>query len=183
MENLTLTQGENCTNEYEAFKKFIDHVKENKGQPGWKRLRAEYFGDDLKDKDSTEFFVGSKGGIVGVSDKDDFDLWLRQRLNRTMRRMKMTNELLKELKSLDLFSLDEWDGAMGALFSIASEMFMRDLDIPSEWGYSPGMTDDPREPESIEFEACKEASDSDLEETGKMLNRYLDILKKQGKDY
>lgn len=95
----------------------------------------------------------------------------------------MSNELLKEFKNLDLFSMDEWGGAMGALFSIASEMFMRGLDIPPEWGYSPGMADDPREPDSIEFEACKEASDCDLEETGKLLNRYLDILRAQGKDY
>jgi hypothetical protein len=72
---------------------------------------------------------------------------------------------------------------MAMHFAIAGEMLHRGLNIPFDWDYSPGMADDPREPDSIEFDLCLEASDADLERAGNILHRYEDFLRRHGKDY
>lgn len=93
----------------------------------------------------------------------------------------MNNKLLRGLAIGS--GTDSWGWAMGCWFSIAAEAWKRNLEIPHQWKYQPGASNDPRDPESYEYAYCIEASDDELIEAGNILERYLRLLKKQGYDY
>lgn len=78
---------------------------------------------------------------------------------------------------------DAWGSAMIAFFTLANELYMRGADIPSEWGYSPGMVDDPREPEDYFYDMFRMTGEFMLLEIGNLLHRYTEHLKYHGEDY
>lgn len=78
---------------------------------------------------------------------------------------------------------DPWGSAMDVFFPIASELYMRGVDIPSQWGYAPGLTDDPRDPENYYTDLIINESDNDLLEFGNLLHRYTNYLDRAGCSY
>ena len=92
------------------------------------------------------------------------------------------NPLIKEMK-LSGNTYDIWGFSMGAFFAVASELYYRGLDIPSSWGYSPGLSGDSRELDTMESDLCLESNDSDLLNAGLILERFTDYLRTKGKDY
>ena len=93
----------------------------------------------------------------------------------------MKSQLLKEFR--EFFSGDDWSDAMSCFFAVADEMYVRDLDIPSQWGYGPGMSSDPRDKSAFQWEVALTAKDDDLLKAGRVLSRYCDLLKRYEKDY
>ena len=91
------------------------------------------------------------------------------------------NILIKEFKfGFDLG--DPYGSSMSCLFAIADELWVRDVELPLEWKYSPGMANDPRQ-DTYEASVVLDFSDKLLLRAGHILDRYINILKKQGKDY
>lgn len=79
---------------------------------------------------------------------------------------------------------DMWGEAMGTFFTVAAELYHRgDFYVPPKWDYSPGMAEDPREPEDYFYDMCIECSTADLQKFGHLLNRYTGFLKRAGHSY
>lgn len=97
--------------------------------------------------------------------------------------MQLTFSELKNEFNILRDSGDPWGSCMSMFFSVASEMWWRGLDIPAAWGYSPGMTSDPRQLDDLEAQVCLEATDEALEAMGDFLHRYAELIKKAGRDY
>ena len=79
------------------------------------------------------------------------------------------------------YSGDAWGNTMSWWFAVAGEMYTRNLPIPVEWRYRPGVS--PKEPDAYETEVCEHASDGALIHFGNVLHRYANKLKAAGKDY
>lgn len=94
-----------------------------------------------------------------------------------------TLEQIKPDINLTWDSGDKWGSAMMLFFDCASELYARGADIPPEWGYSPGLCDDPREEESYFYDIFKETEIDSLIRLGNILNRLCNIYKAQGLDY
>ena len=83
-----------------------------------------------------------------------------------------------------VFDGDAWGCSLQALFAIAGELHYRGFDTPEDWGYQPGaMGGDPRVVEDIWFSECETASPEELEHFGNVLSRYINILRRAGRDY
>lgn len=91
-----------------------------------------------------------------------------------------SNLVLRDFR--DIFdSGDKWGSAMGALFTVEGEMYMRGLD--SVGGFKPGAVSDPRERDDYLFEVCEEVDDDDLVYAARVLNRYVDLCRRAGLNY
>jgi hypothetical protein len=102
-------------------------------------------------------------GSVTVTEETQRMRWLKAHADK--------NALLFEVR-LDVVA-DDWDGAMSALFAIASELWWRGSTVPASWQYSPGCAADPREHEDSLFGVCEETLDDDLHYAGNVLHRYI----------
>ena len=79
---------------------------------------------------------------------------------------------------------DPWGSTLSTFFAVAAELHHRgDFYIPPDWGYSPGMAEDPREPEDYFYDLCVECSTADLQKFGSLMNRYTDCLRRAGRSY
>lgn len=78
---------------------------------------------------------------------------------------------------------DPWGAAIVAFFGVAAELCHRGESTPAHWQYSPGMGDDPREPEDYLFEDFEQADTEDLIQFGNVLERYTRNLDRTGKSY
>jgi len=76
---------------------------------------------------------------------------------------------------------DWWGDTMGWFFAVCGEMHERDLPIPAQWQYSPGIS--PKDPDLYESRVCEVASDAALLTFGRALHRYAAILKAAEMDY
>jgi len=94
----------------------------------------------------------------------------------------MKNTLLKELVAFGSAGCDSWSWSMSCFFAVTSEMFYRGLNIPAKWQYTPliDVYGDSRDKECYEFEFCKNATGTDLEHAGQILDRYTRLLKQAG---
>jgi hypothetical protein len=89
------------------------------------------------------------------------------------------SDLMSELRLAQ--SGDWWGDTMAWLFAVCGEMHERDLPIPAEWHYQPGIQ--PKDPDLYETEICEAASDQALRTFGRALHRYAAKLKEAGQDY
>lgn len=76
---------------------------------------------------------------------------------------------------------DPWGHAMGGFFDVAAEMDLRDLPIPSEWGYragagGPEVSDEARP-------LLESLPDETLYQLGELLHRLTERLDRQGRSY
>lgn len=80
---------------------------------------------------------------------------------------------------------DEWGDCMGALFSVAEEMYYREIGPPDDWQYNPGAgcSGDPRRLDSLWHPELENVTDEALCNFGALLMRYRGMLKHAGKDY
>ena len=88
---------------------------------------------------------------------------------------------LKEFRIASDWKYDPWGSVMNVFFDLAFIALERDLDIPSEWGFNPGM--DCVDEESYWVPMLRECSDEDLITIGRFLNKYNDLLHLTGKSY
>lgn len=88
---------------------------------------------------------------------------------------------LKQEYRLQSDSYDKWGSAMNALFDVSAELWWRGEFIP--WDYSPGATDDPREPNSYMAEVSADTDTDALLAFGRVLDRYTDQLRRADLDY
>lgn len=77
---------------------------------------------------------------------------------------------------------DPWGTAMSAWFDVASHLFEKG-NCPREWQYKPGMGGNHIEEDSYYYEFLQVLDAEQLESIGKLLYRYCEILKLNGKDY
>ena len=92
------------------------------------------------------------------------------------------NDLINEMKVG--FDSDYWGSGMICFFSVAHEMYHRDLDIPNKWGFSPGVgSGDLREHDDYCFPFCEDATDETLLNAGNILNKYTSYLRYNQLDY
>jgi hypothetical protein len=75
---------------------------------------------------------------------------------------------------------DWWGDTMSWWFAVAGEMYTRNMPIPTEWHYRPGIN--PKD-DSYEAEICEQAGNQALLIFGRALTRYAAKLKQAGKDY
>lgn len=95
-------------------------------------------------------------------------------------------ELRKEFRMSD-YRYDPWSCCLGMHFAICD--VLRDVgeDIPSSWGYSPGLGGP--DTEDFGFQTLKEGLEGilwntqDLESFGNILSRYASKLRVAGKNY
>lgn len=79
---------------------------------------------------------------------------------------------------------DAWGDAMSFAFPLCEILYLRDEhDIPELMRFRPGAGGIELNEECSITEDLKEFDTETLEEFGRILNRLLDILKKQGRDY
>jgi hypothetical protein len=78
---------------------------------------------------------------------------------------------------------DKWGSVMSIFWPLAAELWWRGELVPPEWGFYPGLGDDPREHDEYFFEVCEGTSTEDLLYFGKLLDRYCNFVKRAGKDY
>ena len=86
---------------------------------------------------------------------------------------------------------DAWGDYFGALVDVASVLYVRSEDVPSEWRFraAPGLNEDGLRSDSFLAGEFLELLDdgtitaSDLRDTGRVLDRYTSILRTQGRDY
>lgn len=92
---------------------------------------------------------------------------------------------LKEFYRMSRDAGDEWGDCVSALFSVAAEMYFREIGPPDDWRYKPGAacTGDPREEDSLWGPELKDTTDEDLCKFGALLMRYRGMLKHAEKDY
>jgi hypothetical protein len=89
-------------------------------------------------------------------------------------------ELKHELRMND-FSGDGWGTVMHAFFDVAESMYARNIDIPTEWAFRPGLhaSEGPEE----DFYGFMETDASQLQKIGAFLYRVTNKLRYLGKDY
>lgn len=96
------------------------------------------------------------------------------------------NPFLQEMR-LSFDRYDPWGSAMGYLFAIAAVVHVRTGDTPDSWQYRPSpllgaeiLEDDDVDYETIE---AREHPTDVLIDAGNVLNRYVAILRRHGRDY
>ena len=94
-----------------------------------------------------------------------------------------TYEDLKAEYRLMQDSGDKWGSAMECFFSLCAELWMRGAYDAPEWGYSPGIADDPREPDGGYYEIFIDAQTDALQKLGALMFRYTGILEAAGHSY
>lgn len=77
---------------------------------------------------------------------------------------------------------DTWGDALDAHFEIGGRMYKRNMPIPSEWEYRPGLGD-PCERDSYWHGIFAKCTNKQLKEIGNFLFRYCRFLKFKGVDY
>jgi len=95
----------------------------------------------------------------------------------------MKNELLDILR-IDL-PIDRWGHAMSAWFDVAEEMYIRDINIPEQWKFNPGIgvLRGERNEGSLFKVFGIELTDDELIYAGRVLERYTSILDSAGMSY
>ena len=78
---------------------------------------------------------------------------------------------------------DLWGENMEAWFAVAAELCYRGENVPADWEYRAGMSDDPREHDSFWFDILVEADSEHLLLFGNYLNARSECLKAAGLDY
>lgn len=130
-----------------------------------------------------------KNRLRVIERPDDFDDDEIEKIDSFLAWIKQANPLdggdrsFQNLK--DEFRLtgngDVWGNTMAWWFAVALEMNDRGLTIPDEWKFRAGAGRS--DADTLEGEACQQASEEALEEFGALLNRYADYLKFKGKSY
>ena len=87
----------------------------------------------------------------------------------------------QEFRIASDWKYDPWGSIMEVFFQVAFHALERGLNIPSEWGFNPGM--DSVDEDSYWFSMLSECSDSDLLHIGQFCNKYNDLLHLTGKSY
>jgi hypothetical protein len=87
-----------------------------------------------------------------------------------------------ELRILGI-ECDPWGTAMGAFFECAGRMHKRGLNIPHEWGYSPGIGGDGTDKDDYWHSLFARSGNKQLLEIGNYLHRLTNALRKAGKSY
>jgi len=88
----------------------------------------------------------------------------------------------KEFRITD-FKYDPWGCSMEAFLECAGRMNRRNLDIPSEWEYRPGMGSDGTDRDNYWYPLFGRCGNSQLKEIGSFLHRYTNYLRYKGRDY
>ena len=78
---------------------------------------------------------------------------------------------------------DNWGTTMECWFESVGNLWYKNEDIPVEWKYSPGMTNDPRNSESYWHVDMKHTKLPVLWDIAKFCSKYAHILDKAGKSY
>ena len=78
---------------------------------------------------------------------------------------------------------DKWGSAMGAFFGAAAELSHRGESTPHHWQYSPGLSDDPREPDDYLYADFAATDTDDLVKFGNIMERYTRNLDRIGESY
>ena len=101
--------------------------------------------------------------------------------------MKKKTFTIKEFKAeFRLICTDTWGETMEVWFTIAEELWFRNLAVPSEWEFRPSAiltTNDGREKDSYWFELFDKAKAKDLRKIGALIHRYAQFLKYKKIDY
>jgi hypothetical protein len=87
-------------------------------------------------------------------------------------------------KEFKLFrdTYDAWGESLSLQFEIAAELWWRG-EVPAHWGYSPGATDDPRDPEAYYTILLAQETTEDLTAFGNVLARHVRLLAHMGCSY
>lgn len=97
-----------------------------------------------------------------------------------MKNQKHTPETVFRIHS----SGDAWDDAMNACFVLCEILYLRDeYDVPEMMSFRPGAGGVQLNDECIMTQELNEFDTVTLEVFGKKLNRLINILKAQGRDY
>ena len=78
---------------------------------------------------------------------------------------------------------DKWGSAMSCFFALSSELWMRGAYESIEWDYSPGLCDDPREPDDYFYDVFLNTSTAALQKLGDLMHRYTEALDRTGHSY
>lgn len=93
------------------------------------------------------------------------------------------NGIIKQMKQ-GFDNADAWGSVMCMFFPVAIEMDIRGLTIPHEWGYRAGCGGPTHDDDNDFYTSIiQDAENATLEQAGRILNRYCDILKAHKKDY
>jgi hypothetical protein len=93
-----------------------------------------------------------------------------------------SKQILQELKATN--DGDNWGWAMSVAFPLCEILYLRDEhDIPELMRFRPGMGGVNLEEDCHVTEILKDQETCDLEQIGRVLNRYMEILKQKGEDY
>lgn len=98
------------------------------------------------------------------------------------------NALLDEVR-LDDIEYDPFGTSMLWLGAIADESWWEGEPVPSEWGYRPAMGQGAPDPDDYRASRVHsmlldgEVSMADLLAAGRVLDRYIDVLKADGRSY
>ena len=96
-----------------------------------------------------------------------------------MNTQKQLSQIYKENSSGD-----SWGDAMAMGFALCEVLYLRDeFDVPDLMKFRPGILGVVIEDENTLAQSLQDFETSDLETFGRKINRLIDILKKQGKDY
>lgn len=91
---------------------------------------------------------------------------------------------IKEFKNeFRLICSDTWGDAMEAWFECVGRMNRRNLEIPANWNYRPGMGSDGTDKESYWYPLFGRCGNKQLTSIANFLERYCRFLKLAGKDY
>ncbi len=101
--------------------------------------------------------------------------------------MKLHPEI-KSLMRLDFDPGDPWGSAMSHWFAIAGTLYREGMATPEEWRYHPGLfeQEDPRDwpaTEYAEMLARGQVTLADVLTAGQVMDRYVRILVRVGRDY
>jgi len=91
------------------------------------------------------------------------------------------NKALKELK-WGQDGYDPWGTAMSLAFAVCVELDLRGEETPSGLSYRPGACGSHHDDDFLQSIVESHTSE-DLFKAAEILDRYLDLLKRQGKDY
>lgn len=81
------------------------------------------------------------------------------------------------------YNSDKWGEVMAAWFECAAHLWMKGANVPYEWQYSPGMTNNPIDKESYYYSIFKKCSERQLLIIGNFLCRLSSFLKRAELDY
>jgi hypothetical protein len=81
-------------------------------------------------------------------------------------------------------SCDDWAESMSAFFAVATEAFLRGLDVPTHWQFrpAPGLKKHDKD-DWFAVEITAHATDEALIRFGNLMERYTRLLDRHGKSY